>query len=290
MKRAILLLGLGFIGGLVGTFAAPALSGLTPTAEADTVSIPAVTRSVATQVSFLPPLRSDTATQLSLFANVAKAPAHSPCPGDMVAIEGKYCIDRYEAGLVERRAGGAERAWPHNWPVDKHDVRAVSKRGIFPQSYISGSEAQIACKASGKRLCKSAEWTQACRGPEKQQFSYGAKREPGRCNDSGKSPIARAPMLGGSSWSAENMNQPLLMALPSTVAPSGSHEDCASGYGVHDMVGNVHEWIDDPNGTFLGGYFQDVEQNGGGCSYRTDAHDFGYHDYSTGFRCCADAQ
>ena len=28
--------------------------------------------------------------------------------------------------------------------------------------------------------------------------------------------------------------------------------------------------------------------NGDGCTYRTAAHEFTYHDYSTGFRCCAD--
>jgi hypothetical protein len=30
--------------------------------------------------------------------------------------------------------------------------------------------------------------------------------------------------------------------------------------------------------------------NGDGCSYKTVAHDADYHDYSTGFRCCADAK
>jgi formylglycine-generating enzyme required for sulfatase activity len=55
------------------------------------------------------------------------------------------------------------------------------------------------------------------------------------------------------------------------------------------MVGNLHEWIADPSGVFAGGYFMDTFQNGEGCEYRTRAHDLDYHDYSTGFRCCADA-
>ena len=67
-----------------------------------------------------------------------------------------------------------------------------------------------------------------------------------------------------------------------------SHDGCTNGYGVYDMVGNIHEWVDDPAGTFQGGYYLDVEQNGDGCGYRTDAHNVTYHDYSTGFRCCAD--
>jgi hypothetical protein len=35
--------------------------------------------------------------------------------------------------------------------------------------------------------------------------------------------------------------------------------------------------------------FMDTRLNGEGCDYRTTAHDFGHHDYSIGFRCCADA-
>ena len=53
---------------------------------------------------------------------------------------------------------------------------------------------------------------------------------------------------------------------------------------------NLHEWVDDPNGTFRGGYYMDTERNGDGCKYATTAHDFGYHDYSTGFRCCMDPE
>ena len=36
--------------------------------------------------------------------------------------------------------------------------------------------------------------------------------------------------------------------------------------------------------------FKDTKLTGEGCDYRTTAHDFGYHDYSTGFRCCSDTR
>jgi formylglycine-generating enzyme required for sulfatase activity len=54
------------------------------------------------------------------------------------------------------------------------------------------------------------------------------------------------------------------------------------------MVGNLDEWTADPNGTFQGGFWLDTSQHGDGCAYRTIAHPYDYHDYSTGFRCCAD--
>ena len=51
-------------------------------------------------------------------------------------------------------------------------------------------------------------------------------------------------------------------------------------------------WPDEASflGQIQGGYYLDVEKNGEGCGYRTDAHENWYHDYSTGFRCCADAK
>jgi formylglycine-generating enzyme required for sulfatase activity len=60
------------------------------------------------------------------------------------------------------------------------------------------------------------------------------------------------------------------------------------------MVGNIHEWVaTDPRqyyGKFAGGYYLDTTRNGPGCLYKTRAHGHDYHDYSTGFRCCADAR
>jgi hypothetical protein len=218
------------------------------------------------------------------------------CPPDMVSVDDRFCVDRYEASLVEVSSDGSERPFPYYETVDRlpasSHVRAVSEKGVFPQGYISGKQAAAACMASGKRLCKPAEWKTACKGPEKQQFGYGSKREAGTCNDNGRSPIgtlhAGAAKDGTAFARASIMNDPELNQLAGTLAETGSHDGCTNGYGVYDMVGNIHEWVDDPAGTFQGGYYLDVEQNGDGCGYRTDAHNMTYHDYSTGFRCCSD--
>jgi formylglycine-generating enzyme required for sulfatase activity len=76
--------------------------------------------------------------------------------------------------------------------------------------------------------------------------------------------------------------------MEGTLARTGEHAGCVNDWGLYDMVGNLHEWTADPNGTFQGGYYLDTQVNGEGCAYRTTAHPFDYHDYSTGFRCCAD--
>ena len=57
---------------------------------------------------------------------------------------------------------------------------------------------------------------------------------------------------------------------------------------VHDMVGNLDEWVDDPEGTFVGGFYARARKDG--CAATVRSHGFDYADYSTGFRCCADPE
>ena len=220
-------------------------------------------------------------------------PMNGLCPPDMASIDDKFCVDKYEASLVELMPNGEERAWPYYQGVEGHVVRAVSEKGVYPQGYISEKQAIEACGRSAKRLCKPAEWKTACKGPDPKKFGYSDARTPGTCNDTGKSPIgvfygAQIATGGKAAWSWDKMNDPQLNQMAGGLAETGSHEDCTNGYGVYDMVGNLHEWVLDPEGTFQGGYYLDVTQNGDGCGYRTDAHASWYHDYSTGFRCCAD--
>jgi sulfatase modifying factor 1 len=213
------------------------------------------------------------------------------CPQGMANIDDRFCVDRWEGSLVEVLPDGREVPWPPFGPVDNSShVRAVSVSSVYPQAYISGAQAARACAASGKRLCAPVEWRKACMGPDNTTFGYGAARVTGRCNDEGQSPMLRLYPQVAQSWTLvgmTEMNDPRLNQLDATLAPTGSHDGCTNDYGVFDMVGNLHEWTNDPNGTFQGGYYLDTHKNGDGCSYRTVAHEFTYHDYSTGFRCCA---
>lgn len=214
------------------------------------------------------------------------------CPAGMADVDGRFCVDKYEASLVEILPNGEERAWSPYDAVAGHSVRAVSLAHAFPQAYINEKEASQACKLSGKRLCGAKEWRVACEGPKKAQYGYGDERETGRCNDNGKS--AMVSVYGAPHdrmyWSMVKMNNPALNQVVGTLSKSGDHDGCTNGYGVYDMVGNLHEWVDDPKGTFQGGYYLDTHLNGDGCNYKTVAHEAWYHDYSTGFRCCADEE
>jgi len=218
------------------------------------------------------------------------------CPTDMVMVGTGFCVDVYEASLVQTLPDGSEQAWPYYEMLPEGArVRAVSSAGVFPQGYVSGLQARAACEASGKRLCKPDEWKTACMGPKKTMFPYGNTREVGRCNDNGKSAMHWFnPELDDKPehrwmWGfGGNMTDPRLNQLEGTLTRTGERDGCTNEYGVHDMVGNLHEWVDDPEGTFQGGYYLDTHLNGDGCYYRTTAHPISHLDYSTGFRCCAD--
>ncbi len=205
-----------------------------------------------------------------------------------------FCIDRWEAATTEIR-DGQEVMHPAWEPVTGLRVRAVSRPGIVPQGYISKVEAEAACQAVKKRLCTGDEWERACRGKNPSTFPYGEERKSGYCNDSGRAPLLSLyPDLGEEVYASNRaMNDPRINQAPNTVAKTGAFAKCRSAYGVYDMVGNLHEWVSDTSGirgTFRGGYYQDTRRNGAGCRYRTVAHEVGYHDYSTGFRCCAEAR
>jgi len=231
----------------------------------------------------------------SLFTSSSEGRS-GPCASGMVWVadaDKPFCIDRYEASVVELR-GKEEVAHPGTAPVTNLKVKAVSRGGVTPQGYISKNEAETACKNAKKRLCTGEEWERACRGKKPTTFPYGDERKAGYCNDSGKAPVMSLhPDLGEAAYASnEAMNDPRINQAPNTVAPTGSYAKCKNAYGVFDMVGNLHEWTADVSasnkGTFRGGYYQDTHNNGDGCKYKTGAHDVAYHDYSTGFRCCAD--
>jgi hypothetical protein len=223
-------------------------------------------------------------------ADAPEPDAAGPCPANMVQVD-TFCIDRYEGALEEQATDGTWSPASPYLTVGTRTVRAVPAAGITPQGYISGAEAKAACAASGKRLCTTAEWLAACRGPSNTVYPYGATHITGACNDAySGSPVVNYFGTSNGVFDSTHMNDPGINMQPNSVAKGGAFTQCVSGYGAFDMHGNLHEWVDDAAGTFRGGFYADGSLNGPGCTYATTAHNFTYHDYSTGFRCCAAAR
>lgn len=257
----------------------------------------------------------------------AAAPTAGPrCPVDMVRVAKRYCVDRFEARLVDVASGRdlspyypparklalfVEKTWEkerfevgdeaaHAMPLPRLpdfqragdvEARATSRRGVWPSGYVSGERAQRACTNAGKRLCTLDEWRTACRGEQDRQFPYGTEHEQGRCNMFREG--HPAAILHGDASKGHldpRLNQvraggkPLLRRTGDTPACVSTWEDD----GIYDMVGNLDEWIDDPEGTFVGGFYSRAKKDG--CDSTITGHPFEYQDYSTGVRCCADGR
>jgi formylglycine-generating enzyme required for sulfatase activity len=220
-------------------------------------------------------------------------PRGGRCFEVQVAVD-NFCIDKYEAYVVDLDERGEES--PHS-PYDmigNRQVRAKVARGVVPQAYISQVQARAACEAAGKRLCRPEEFIRACRGANKDSFyPYGGQqKKTGACNEGKGSFVAAAFGMDFEKRTYAQFNDPRLNQMKGGLAPTGAYEQCVSPDGVFDMVGNLHEWVEErwgSRGRFRGGWYGDAEVNGPGCHYVTSAHEPTYHDYSTGFRCCADA-
>lgn len=248
------------------------------------------------------------------------------CPPEMVLVAASLCIDRYEAHLVDarqlralspnyppsrrrsrelfdlyaRRAPNSRGRLgrlldvpaPPTFELDE-DVSplARSEAGIQPAGYLNYPTAKLSCEAAGKRLCRREEWVRACRGEDDQPFPYGPSFQDRACNVHRSS--HPAALLHGDT--SEGHHDPRLNLVTDSdgplLRPTGGTPTCKSTWGgdaIFDMVGNLDEWIDDPAGTFVGGFYSRATR--AGCEAAIEVHAPEYFDYSLGVRCCLDAR
>jgi formylglycine-generating enzyme len=243
-------------------------------------------------------------------------PPSTRCPSEMVDIRGRFCIDRYEATLVDQKAGrrlspyyhptraqtaASFKDWSRRAPVqglsappppdfqlsEDFEPRAESLPSVTPSGYLSGNLADLACRNAGKRLCTSEEWVLACRGEGGHKFPYGDHYEDGRCNVFRETHPAQ--VLHGDMSTGHLDPRLNLVEAPSgpLLRKTGATTTCKSAWGgdaVFDMVGNLDEWVNAPVGAFLGGFYSRSTREG--CDAKVSSHPRAYFDYSLGTRCC----
>jgi formylglycine-generating enzyme required for sulfatase activity len=180
---------------------------------------------------------------------------------------GDFCIDRYEA---------------------------PNRKGAKPLVMQSANDAAAYCAAHRKRLCTEDEWIGACESDEHRTYPYGKERIDGRCNDEKEwRQVDEATLARWPSPEAQKHARALYQA-----ARSGRKAKCTTKDGVHDMVGNVEEWVvrtrEHANGWpyILAGCYWAGCYGGGKptCRSTNNAHGPEFRFYETGFRCCKDAK
>ena len=128
-----------------------------------------------------------------------------------------YYMDRYEVTNAQYGAfmKATGRAAPEFWNDSRFNH---PDRPVVGVTWYDG---EAYCKWVGKRLPTEAEWEKAARGTDARIYPWGNSFGSGRANLSDR----------GDRYEY--------------TAPVGSFPSGASPYGVHDMAGNVWEWVND---------------------------------------------
>ncbi len=229
-------------------------------------------------------------------ASSAQAGKQGTCGEGMIEVDGDYCSMVEQTCLrwvdPETKMRCAEFA---------EDVRCVGSRthkrfcmdrfewpnqeGAKPVIMKTWYEARNACQGAGKRLCSDSEWTLACEGNEMLPYPYGTTRDSSACNIDKTLPHVDEDAI------ANPYTRDAEVARLDQRASSGEYSKCVSPFGVHDMTGNVDEWVLNESGKpyqsgLKGGYWGPVRTR---CRPMTTAHFEQFMFYQIGFRCCSDS-
>lgn len=160
-------------------------------------------------------------------------------PEHAVSLDAFY-IDTYETTNAEYRAcveAGVCTppafqdccAEPTNteWPSLYPDYFTNPDFDDYPVTWLSFNQSATYCEWRGARLPTEAEWEKAARGTDGRTYPWG-EEEP-------------RPGLLNFMWGQGQFDE-----RPAyNTTPVGSYPEGVSPYGVHDMLGNVYEWVAD---------------------------------------------
>jgi len=135
-----------------------------------------------------------------------------------------FDIDRYEVTVLQYRECVEQGAC--SLPAaDDYCNYAVAGREYHPVNCVSWDQANTYCAWAGKRLPTEAEWEKAARGTDDRLYPWGdatATCQYAVINDGGGDGCGTDGTL-----------------------PVGSRPAGVSPYGIHDLAGNVLEWVAD---------------------------------------------
>lgn len=213
------------------------------------------------------------------------------CPQGMVLIEGEYCPDaeqkclewmdpptsryhQFRCAHYAKPSVCKSKARVHmRYCIDA--TERMEPDSDKPRHFMSWTSSKKLCEAEGGRLCRESEWVFACEGEEMRPYPYGFDRDSNACNVD----------------IAENIGRP--GRLVDHRAAAGSHAQCASPFGVHDMAGNVEEWVQADGKGKMG--WKEVLKGSWwipsrhACRQFQVGHNDVYNGGETGTRCCKDA-
>lgn len=222
------------------------------------------------------------------------------CPEDMVHIRGQFCPQVQQHCLHWRNNVAGERCevWENpvkcisktvskDYCIDTYEY--PNKKGELPRDWMNWYDAKYDCEVEGKRLCTDSEWTFSSEGPNMHPYGYGDgyHRDATICNFDNHA--ATVGLTGAQIMAVRDPNSETAIKLRSLLVPSGSKEQCVSDWGVHDLPGNIDEWVLNESARPYVSALKGGHTFGVRCASRptTWAHGPSFKWYESGFRCCS---
>lgn len=173
--------------------------------------------------------------------------------------------------------------------IDKYEY--PNREGAHPPWMVSWYDAEATCRSKGKRTCWDWEWVAACEGPDETPFPYGWRRDNTKCNIDNLWIEPRLSLAYSKDPQTANRE---LSRLDQSVA-SGAMPGCVSGYGVHDLTGNLDEWVTRAERDGKKSKWAGLKGGGWGhvrnaCRPMTTSHTPEFEYYFITFRCCKDPE
>ncbi len=166
-------------------------------------------------------------------------------------------IDRYEVTnaqylrFVEETGHPAPSHRTPNLTLWRGD-RPAAEIHDHPVVNVSWKDAAAFCRWAGKRLPTEAEWEKGARGPDGFRYPWGNSWDHARANSASYWAGRRVEFAGRQEWldfwkTGEGAGMVASKGIKGEVLtlPVGSFPGGVSPYGLHDMAGNVSEWVED---------------------------------------------
>jgi formylglycine-generating enzyme required for sulfatase activity len=146
-----------------------------------------------------------------------------------------FCMDQNEVTVREYARCVEAGACKEPWRGDPYST--YPSHPDEPVNLVSWAKAQSFCTWAGKRLPTEAEWEWAATGPEQNRYPWGNEPEPS-CD------TCDYTKFGAPKWEAGGD----IGCGGGGPSPVGTHprgDRVWPGGAIHDLAGNVWEWVED---------------------------------------------
>ncbi len=151
-----------------------------------------------------------------------------------------FCIDSSEVTVREFAACVDAGVCKEPWRGDPYSM--YPGRLDYPVNMVSWAKAHAYCGWAAKRLPTEAEWEWAATGPDQTRYPWGDEPEPS-CE------YVDYTRFGAPKWAA-GADVGCDGGGPSPVGSHPKGDKVWPGGAVHDLAGNVWEWVEDSFGRF----------------------------------------